>query len=268
MHFDEIIVGSGSSGAVLAARLSEDRTRTVLLIEAGPDFPDTNSTPESILNGRLLPKDYDWGFTAEMVEGRSLAYPRGKIIGGSSSTNACLALRGIPEDYDEWAELGNTDWNWESVLPIFKRIENDQDVQDDFHGTGGATQVRRYKPDQLFPITRAFIKSCKELGFPETHDHNSPDSWGVGTGPWNLAEDGTRQSTAITYLLPARNRLNLHIRANTMVDKVVFDGIRAIGVRVVDSGRSETILGRRITLCGRVHWIPCDPTPIWYRYSR
>src|SRR4051812_39170438 len=102
MQFDEIIVGSGSSGAVLAARLSEDARRTVLLIEAGPDYKDRESTPATLLNGRRVARDHDWGFSAEMVPGRSVSYQRGKVIGGSSSVNACLALRGVPSDYDEW----------------------------------------------------------------------------------------------------------------------------------------------------------------------
>ena len=249
MVFDEIVVGSGSTGAVIATRLSEDHNRNVLLIEAGPDYPDIASTPKSILNGRLLPKEFDWGFTAEMVPGRSRSYPRGKVIGGSSSTNACLALRGMPDDYDEWARLGNPDWSWENVLPVFRQIEDDQDIQDDHHGTGGPTLLRRYKPDELFPLTSAFIDSCKELGFAETQDHNHPESKGVGTGPWNLAPDGTRQSTAIAYLLAARSRSNLTIRANSLVDQVLFDGDKAVGVTIAtDAGRREAVLGARVTL--------------------
>jgi choline dehydrogenase len=100
MEFDEIIVGSGSSGAVLASRLSEDRGRQVLLIEAGPDYPNLERTPNSLLNGRQMPADHDWGFTAEMVTGRSTTYARGKVIGGTSSVNGCVALRGTPSDYD------------------------------------------------------------------------------------------------------------------------------------------------------------------------
>src|SRR5580704_15791154 len=121
--FDEIIVGAGSAGAVIAARLSEDGSRSVLLVEAGPDYASTDLTPGSILNGRHLALDHDWGFFAEMVEGRSIEYPRGKVVGGSSAVNACLALRGIPADYDEWSNLGNTDWNWRTVEPVFRAIE-------------------------------------------------------------------------------------------------------------------------------------------------
>jgi choline dehydrogenase-like flavoprotein len=144
MEFDEIIVGSGSSGAVLAARLSEDRGRQVLLIEAGPDYPDLERTPKSLLNGRQQPSDHDWGFTAEMVAGRSTTYPRGKVIGGTSSVNGCVA-----------------------------------------------------------PF-----------------------------GPFNLRHDSVRISTAIAYLLPARGRANLSIRSDCLVDRVLFDGNRAIGVEM------------------------------------
>jgi len=167
MGFDEIIVGGGSSGAVLAARLSEDNSRrNVLLIEAGPDYPDIESTPTSVLNGRQVARDHDWGFTAEMVPGRSVAYPRGKVIGGCSSVNACVALRGTPGDYNEWGAFGNADWDWAKVLPVFIRIEDDQDVRDVFHGVGGpifnapvcarrplahATGVRRGMPGTSLP---------------------------------------------------------------------------------------------------------------------
>jgi choline dehydrogenase-like flavoprotein len=128
--FDEIIVGAGSAGAVVAARLSEDGSRSVLLVEAGPDYPSVSLTPRNILNGLQLAMDHDWGFFAEMVEGRTIDYARGKVVGGSSAVNGCLALHGIPADYDEWSDLGNTDWSWRSVEPTFRAIEHDMDIVD------------------------------------------------------------------------------------------------------------------------------------------
>ncbi len=248
MEFDEIIVGSGSSGAVLAARLSEDRGRQVLLIEAGPDYPDLERTPKSLLNGRQMPSGHDWGFTAEMVAGRSTTYPRGKVTGGTSSVNGCVALRGMPADYDEWAALGNSDWNWANVLPVFIRIEDDRDAQDDYHGVGGPIPMRRYAPGELGPVQAAFAEACKELGFPIAHDHNHPEATGIGLGPFNLRNDNVRVSTAIAYLLPARGRPNLSIRSDCLVDRVLFDGNRAIGVELESHDGPERVLGKRVAL--------------------
>jgi choline dehydrogenase len=248
MEFDDIIVGSGSSGAVLAARLSEDRGRQVLLIEAGPDYPDLKRTPQSLLNGRQMPADHDWGFTAEMVAGRSTKYSRGKVIGGTSSVNGCVALRGTPSDYDEWGALGNSDWNWADVLPVFIRIEDDRDAQGDHHGAGGPIPMRRYASAELGPVQAAFAEACRELGFPITHDSNHPEATGLGFGPFNLRNDSVRVSTAIAYLLPARGRANLTIRPDCLVDRVLFDGNRAIGVEVENHNGRERVFGRRVAL--------------------
>jgi choline dehydrogenase len=250
MEFDDIIVGAGSSGAVLAARLSEDNQRQVLLLEAGPDYPEIGETPATLLDGRQLPGDHDWGLTAEMVPGRSQEYPRGKVTGGCSAVNACLALRGTPADYDEWAALGNPAWFWTQVLPVFSRLEDDQDMQGDYHGAGGPTPIRRYARSELGPAQRAFVDACIELGFPRVQDHNHPEATGVGSGPWNLRRDGIRVSTAIAYLLSARLRSNLTIRPDCLIDRVLLDGTRAIGVELESGGTREQVFGRRITLCG------------------
>ena len=257
MQFDEIVVGSGSSGAVVAARLSEDSWRKVLLLEAGPDYPNVESTPESLLNGRQVAGDHDWGFTAEMVEGQGglrsnhfKGYPRGKVIGGSSSVNACIALRGTPADYDEWRAFGIADWDWAKVLPVLMQIEDDQDEHGEFHGLGGPLPIRRLSPADLCPAQAAFVAACGELGFPAAHDNNHPEATGVGSGPWNLGSGSVRISTAIAYLLPARGRQNLTIRSDCLVNRVLFDGKRAIGVEVECEGGSETILAERVTLSG------------------
>jgi choline dehydrogenase len=248
--YDEIVVGSGSSGTVVATRLSEDPDRHVLLIEAGPDYTSLDSTPSNLLNGFQLARDHDWGLSAEMVEGRSVAYTRGKVTGGSSAVNACLALRGIPADYDAWNQLGNSEWSWQQVQPVFRAIERDADVDNEHHGTSGPTLVRRYPIDELTPTQRTFYEACREFGFPETNDHNHPKSTGIGTGPWNISPEGVRISTAIAYLYPARSRPNLTIRPDTLVDRVIFEGNRAIGVEVLTNGVRERILGGRVTLSG------------------
>ena len=248
MEFDDIVVGAGSSGAVIAARLSEDSRRRVLLIEAGPDYPGIDRTPATLLNGRRIAQDHDWGFTAEMVAGRSVPYPRGKVTGGSSSVNACLALRGTPADYDEWGALGNPEWNWATVLPVLMHVEDDPGAAVEFHGVGGPVPIRRYADAELWPFHAASMAACQALGFPTTSDHNHPEATGVGSGPWNIDANGTRISTAIGYLLPARGKPNLAIRSDCLVDRVVFDGRRAIGVEVLQNGVREIISGRRITL--------------------
>jgi choline dehydrogenase-like flavoprotein len=250
MEFDDIIVGSGSSGSVLAARLSEDKQRQVLLLEAGSDYAEIEKTPASLLDGRRPANDHDWGFTAEMVPGRSQEYPRGKVTGGCSAVNACLALRGTPVDYDEWAVLGNPAWSWRQVLPVFSRLEDDRAMQGDYHGAGGPTPIRRYARSELDPAQRAFVDACVELGFPKVQDHNHPEATGVGSGPWNLRGDSIRVSTAIAYLLSARLRSNLTIRPDCLVDRVLLEGNRAVGVELESGGTRERVFGRRITLCG------------------
>lgn len=247
-EYDDIIVGAGSAGAALAARLTEDPRRSVHLLEAGPDFPTQEETPESLLRQMVIgAAEFDWGYTAITVDGREVGVPRGKAVGGSSAVNGALALRGVPADFDEWAELGNDAWSWARVLPFFRRLEDDQDESGTFHGSGGPIPIRRAKPADLHPVQAAFVEACRTLGFPHSADMNHPEATGVGPWPMNVL-DGVRISTALSYLRVARQRPNLTIRPDCHVHRVLFDGTRAVGVEASYGGRVQQLFGRRVTL--------------------
>ena len=250
MEYDDIIVGGGSAGAVLAARLSEEASRRVLLLEAGPDYATLDSTPDDLRDSwRMSLRGHDWGLTAEALPGRVIPYPRGRVIGGSSAVNAAIALRGVPADYDQWAALGNEEWTWARVLPFFRRLEDDPDGEAGLHGRGGPIAIRRWQPDELIPIQRAFFQVCRRLGFPEVADHNHPEATGVGPFPQNR-RGRLRLSTAIAYLLPARDRPNLTIRPHCLVNRVLFTGDRrsAVGVEFGMADERYEVRGRRVTL--------------------
>jgi choline dehydrogenase len=248
VEYDDIIVGGGSAGAVLAARLSEAAGRRVLLLEAGPDYATVDSTPDDLRDSwRMSLRGHDWGLAAEALPGRVIPYPRGRVIGGSSAVNAAIALRGVPADYDQWAELGNEEWTWARVLPFFRRLEDDPDGDARLHGRGGPIAIRRWQPDELIPIQRAFFQVCRRLGFPEVADHNHPEATGVGPFPQNR-RGRLRLSTAIAYLLPARDRPNLTIRPHCLVNRVLFTGDRAVGVEFGVADQRYEVRGRRVTL--------------------
>jgi len=248
VQYDDVIVGAGSAGAVLAARLSEDRARRVALLEAGPDYAGLEVTPEDLRNGwRMSLREHDWGFAAEAVPGRTIPYPRGRVTGGSSAVNAAIALRGAPADYDEWAALGNDGWDWTNVLRYFRRLEDDPEGSEELHGRGGPVAICRWRRDELIPTQRAFFDVCQRLGFPEVTDHNDPEATGVGPFPQNR-RGRLRLSTAFAYLTAARERPNLSVQPHCLVDRVLLDGDRVIGVEVVDGEGRRIVRGRRITL--------------------
>ncbi len=253
-HYDTLIIGSGSAGGVLAARLSEDPTHRVLLLEAGPDYTSAETLPDDLRYGfgtpsGILSLTHDWGYTATATPAAPpIPIPRGRVIGGSSSVNATIFLRGIPEDFAQWVALGNDEWSWEAVLPYYRKIESDQDFQDEFHGSDGPIPVGRYGPAEWPEDQRAWYAACLAAGYPESPDMNRPHTTGVGPYPLN-SRSRVRHSTALAYLLPARARPNLTIRGKAVVQRICFDGVRATGVDAVIDGASEKISADRVILC-------------------
>ena len=193
--------------------------------------------PDDLLNGHNNSYTaHDWGFQAEAnASGRPTRFPRGRVVGGSSAVNTAIALRGVPEDYDGWAALGNDEWSWAKVLPYFRRLEDDCDFDGDYHGRGGPIPIRRYREDELAPVQRAFVAAMRALGYPESADNNAPDSTGLGPHPMNK-QGRLRMSVAICYVEPARHRMSLTIRGDCLTRRIVFDGDRATGVEVESGG--------------------------------
>jgi choline dehydrogenase len=247
MQYDDIIVGAGSSGAVVAARLSEDPNRSVLLLEAGPDYRTIEETPHDLLRTMVSLANHDWGWTAWATPQREIVYTRGKVTGGCSAVNVSIAIRGAPADFDEWAALGNDEWGFAKVLRFYRKLEHDADFGGDVHGKGGPIWIERSKRSNWHPTVSAFYASCRAMGFADSPDFNDPESTGVGPSARNV-RDGIRVSTAIGYLAPARNRLNLTIRGGCLAKRVAIENGRAVGVEVEAGDSIQLVYGKRITV--------------------
>jgi choline dehydrogenase len=244
-EYDYIIVGAGSAGCVLANRLSADGKNSVLLLEAGPE--DTNLWIHVPLGyGKLFKdKSVNWMYQTEPepgLDGRTVFQPRGKVLGGSSSINGLLYVRGQHQDYDRWRQRGNAGWGYDDVLPYFKKAENQQRGADDFHGVGGPLPVSDSR--HADPLSDAFIVAAAETGIPTNPDFNGATQEGAG---WfqTTTQRGRRASAAFSYLRPAKSRRNLRIEASAQAQRILFEGRRARGVEYRQGSAIRTAQARK-----------------------
>jgi len=234
---DTLIVGGGSAGCVLAARLSEDPARKVTLVEAGPDHPDLATAPDIVrlAFGGVAVLDQlaalDWAFEAAgSASGPTIAVPRGRLMGGSGSINGTIFLRGTPEDFASWARLVGPEWAWEHILPAYRAIESDPAGSDEDHGRDGPVPIHRWPRAAWLPTQAAFHEACAIAGYGIADDHNAPAAMGVGAMPLNQ-RDGLRIGPASAFLTPqVRSRPNLRIAPLTTVRGLVLSERRVTGV--------------------------------------
>jgi choline dehydrogenase len=259
--YDTVIVGAGSAGSVIASRMTESSAHDVLLVEAGPDHGAEARPPDLRDGTRNSYREHDWGLSHRASTSAALRVPmpRGRVVGGSSAVNTCIALRGVPADYDEWAERGLSAWSWERCRPAFLRLERDLDCLDSVaradgvfdpneHGLDGPLPIRRAREDELTAWQRGFRDACVAHGFPRIADHNATGALGVGPHPRN-AVDGVRQDAARSWLTrEVRARGNLTIAPHTHVHRIALLRGRVTGVELEHHGVVRTVAAKRVVL--------------------
>ena len=257
MKYDHIVVGGGTAGCIVATRLSEDPERSVLLLEAGPDFPDFAQLPDMLkfgwgtvnLEARAAGSPYNWSFTGTATpEQGPMPVPPARPWAAPAPSTARPSFAARPKTTITWASWGNEGWSYLDCLPYFRKLENDADFHDDFHGTDGPVPVRHHPRETWPPSQEAFFQAASAAGYPFHPDVNHPRPPASACGPENNI-DGVRMSMALSYIDSVRHRLNLTIRANVQANRVVLEGGRALGVEVESGGETFVVEGGEVILC-------------------
>ena len=254
MKYDVVIVGGGAAGCVLASRLAADEETSVLLLEAGPDYPDPEILPDDVKFGHTRFAEapdsrHNWALRGTITEEQGAIHvAQGRVIGGGSSINGQAMQRGFPEDFESWAALGNDEWSYDKVVPYFRKSERDLDIQDNYcHGSDGPIPVRRRQSGPVPAIQQAFHAACLQAGFGTTNDKNGLHPAGLGVTPSNNL-DGVRVSTAMGHLNPVRHHLNLTVRGGVFVRKILIEDGKAVGVEAESGGKVFQIGAGRVVL--------------------